>query len=142
MPTLSVWMIRTALLHLSLGFTLGGLMLFNKGMPVEGGLWALLPLHMEVLLVGWLVQLAMGVAFWILPRFHKVVAREAVYDDPRGDIRLAWAAFVLLNVGVLLAGCAGWIGGGPVQTIGRLAECLAAVAFALHAWPRIKPAGV
>jgi len=141
MPKLSVWMIRASLLHLSIGFTLGGLMLLNKGVPVEGWFWALLPLHMEMLLIGWLVQLAMGVAYWILPRFYKYVAREETYADPRGNVRLAWAAFVLLNAGVLLVGLAGWWGGVGARIAGRAAEGLAALAFAMHAWPRIKPAG-
>lgn len=141
MPKLSVWMIRTSLLHLSIGFTLGGLMLFNKGIPVDGWLWALLPLHMEMLLIGWLVQLAMGVAYWILPRFYKYVAREETYSNPRGNIQMAWAAFVLLNAGVLLVGLAGWWGGTGLRIAGRVMESLAALTFALHAWPRIKPAG-
>lgn len=141
MPELSVWMVRAALLHLAVGFSLGGLMLFNKGIPIETRLWALLPLHMEMLLVGWLVQLAMGVAYWVLPRFHKYVARQETYDDPRGIIWLAWAAFALLNAGVLLVGLALWIGGSGARIAGRLAEGGAALAFALHAWPRIKPAG-
>ena len=46
MPRLSVWFIRSALLYLLLGFTLGGLMLWNKGLPIHPVLWRLLPAHM------------------------------------------------------------------------------------------------
>ncbi|HLV45033.1 MAG TPA: hypothetical protein VKY39_08745, partial [Aggregatilineales bacterium] len=63
MPRLSVWMVRASLLYLGLGFTFGALMLANKGVPLHPRLWALLPLHAEMLLVGWAIQLAMGVAF-------------------------------------------------------------------------------
>ena len=28
-------------------------------------IWTLLPLHIEVVLVGWIVQLAMGVVYWM-----------------------------------------------------------------------------
>jgi hypothetical protein len=51
-------------------------------------------------------------------------------------VRLAWIAWALLNAGVLL-GLAG-----VTTLLGRLAEAGAALAFAIHAWPRIKPPGV
>ena len=68
MPRLSVWIIRTALLYLGIGFTFGALMLFNKGVPFDPMLWRLLRPHIEFVLLGWTMQLAMGVAFWIMPR--------------------------------------------------------------------------
>lgn len=132
MPRLSAWTVRTALVYFGVGFTLGALMLLNKGLPIDPRLWRLLPLHIEFLMFGWTLQLAMGVAFWILPRFS---------GGDRGDVRLAWAAFVLLNAGVLCVSAAQWIGGAESMLVGRVAELLAAIAFALHAWPRIKPPG-
>jgi hypothetical protein len=131
-PQLSAWLIRAALLYLGTGFTAGMLMLWNKGVPLSPGLWRLLPLHIEFLLLGWTLQLAMGVAYWILPRFFQT----------RGNVPLAVAAGVLLNLGVLAVGLGGWLGApGAVILLGRLAELLAAAAFALHAWPRVKPMG-
>jgi hypothetical protein len=131
-PRLSVFFIRAALLYLALGFTFGALLLWNKGIPLQPALWRLLPAHIEFLLLGWTVQLAFGVAFWILPRFY----------TQRGNTALAWLAFWLLNAGICLVGLAP-LAGAPhwVPVLGRLAEAAAAVAFALHAWPRIKPAG-
>lgn len=132
MPRLSRWFIRSALVYLALGFTLGGLMLSNKGVPLSPLLWRLLPAHIECLLMGWTVQLMMGVAFWILPRFQ----------GQRGNETPAWAAFFLLNAGVLLAGFGPTLAlAGGVMTAGRMAEVAAVAAFAIHAWPRIKPAG-
>jgi hypothetical protein len=92
-----------------------------------------LPLHIEFLLFGWTVQLVMGVGFWIFPRFWQ----------SRGNEKAAWLAFGLLNAGVWLAGVGPTVGA-PVliSVLGRLAEAGAAVAFAAHAWPRIKPPGV
>ena len=132
MPKLSCWFIKAALLHLAVGVTFGGLILAHKGLPLHPLLWRLLPLHIEFLLFGWFAQLALGVGFWIFPRFWR----------SRGDERPAWAAFGLLNGGVLLAGLAPLLSL-PVWAIfaGRLAEAGAAVAFALLAWPRIKPPG-
>lgn len=129
MPRLTVWMVRAALCHLLLGFTIGALLLAHKGIPFAPWLWRLLPAHMEILLLGWIVQLAMGVAFWILPRFY--TARPHAW--------LVWLAFVLLNMGVLLVALNPFLLLSlPLAFSGRIAETLAVIAFALHAWPRVK----
>ena len=138
MPILTIWMIRAALLHLGIGFTLGALLLFNRGVPLDPAIWRLLPLHIEMLLVGWMVQLAMAVAFWILPRFH---SSKHDYDNPRGIVWLAWLAFGLLNAGILAVMVGSWFGVGPLAVGGRIAEAAAALVFGAHAWPRIKPPG-
>lgn len=136
MPRLSVWMVRAALLHLGIGFTIGALMLCNKGNPIDPLIWRLLVAHMDFLLLGWTMQLAMGVAFWIMPRFSG--------EQKYGSERLAWAALILINVGVLTVALSPW--GGAVADVmalvGRTAELLAAIAFAIHIWPRVKAFGV
>ena len=134
MPRVSVWFIRTALAYLALGFTLGAIMLAHRGMPLLPPRLQLLPAHIEFLLVGWVVQLALGVAFWILPRFR--AGRE------RGREELAWLSYVLLNLGVL-SSAVGPLVALPaiIPLLGHLAQGLAAVCFALHAWPRVKAFG-
>lgn len=130
MPRLSIWMVRSALIHLLLGFTIGALLLANKGVPLHPYLWRLLPIHIELLLLGWTVQLALGVAYWILPRFQ----------NARPRVALAWTAYGLLNLGIaLVAVSVVFLPNAPLVFYGRLAEVGAAVAFALHAWPRVKP---
>ena len=94
MPRLSVWFVHIAFIHLFLGLTLGGLLLANKGFPFAPWAWSLLPAHMEFLLLCWMAQLAMGVAFWILPRLKS--------GSPRGRVNLAWGALVLINTGIML----------------------------------------
>lgn len=135
MPRLSVFYLRSALIHLFLGFTLGGLLLWNKGVPIHPQIWRLLPAHMEFLLLGWTVQLVIGVAYWILPRFRTQRKRAA----------LVWLAFALLNGGVWLVVAGGFVGtvetGNVLQFLGRAMETGAVVAFAIHAWFRVKPAG-
>ncbi|MCO5243591.1 MAG: cbb3-type cytochrome c oxidase subunit I [Anaerolineae bacterium] len=120
MPRLSTWFIKASLIYLATGFTLGALMLANKGLRLDPAFWRLLPVHIELLLTGWIVQLAMGVAFWILPRFQ----------SSRGDVRPAWAAFALLNGGLLLV-AAGTLLGAPgwIALAGRLAEVAAVAVF-------------
>jgi hypothetical protein len=133
MPRLSCWFIRAALLYLAVGATFGSLILIHKGTPVHPFIWRLLPAHVEFLLLGWTVQLVMGVGFWIFPRFWR----------SRGNETPAWLAFGLLNVGIWLAGVGPTLGA-PAWSLllGRLAEAAAIIAFAINAWPRMKAPGV
>jgi hypothetical protein len=131
MPRLSIWMVRAALLHLGVGFTVGGVLLFHKGIALDPAVWRLWPVHLELALVGWTVQLAMGVAFWILPRLQRT--------ERYGRTGLAWLAFGLINLGVLLVAAGAWWDLGTwVSLVGRSAELLAVAAFAVYIWPRIK----
>ena len=132
MPRLSAWIVRTSLLYLLAGFIFGSLMLAQKGVSYYPPIWAVLPMHMEFLVVGWLVQFAMGVAFWILPRHGR--------GRPRGDERLILAAFIVLNAGVLLAASALVL---PKALLaGRTLEAAAMLLFVLGSWGRVKPHGV
>jgi type II secretory pathway component PulM len=88
---------------------------------------------MEFLLIGWLVQLAMGVAFWILPRFAGRV--------PRGNERLVWLAFFLLNAGIWLVIVRPWLPPAWPSAAGRLLEAGAMLAYVVGSWRRVKPAG-
>ena len=130
MPTLSRVAIRTALMALGLGAFIGA---WTLAAPAFGAQppWALLPLHLELLLFGWLVQFGMGVAYWILPR-------TPGRPSERGRGFAAVAAFLLLNAGVLLAGMGPALGSDATLAAGRILELLAAVAFASHAWPRVR----
>ena len=134
MMRLSVWVVRTALVYLGVGLLIGALMLAQKGVPIEGSLLRLLPLHIEVVLIGWTLQLGMGIAFWILPRF----GREPRY----GRLTFGWLAYGLLNIGVIGVGVGQWLAAPAlIVFLGRVAEALAVLSFAAHAWPRIKPLG-
>jgi cbb3-type cytochrome oxidase subunit 1 len=134
MTRLSVCTVRTALLYLGVGFLIGALMLTQKGLPFDPALLRMLPMHIEFVLVGWTLQLAMGIAFWILPRF----SREPRY----GNQTFGWLAYALLNIGVLCAGVGQWLSAPfAVFLFGRLTELLACFFFAWHVWPRVKPVG-
>ena len=134
MPRLSVWMVRASLLYFLAGFTMGALMLFNKGVFLHPAIWRLLAPHIEFLLLGWTMQLAIGVAFWITPRLSG--------GRGRGNVKLAWLAFALLNVGILCVSVAGWSDRLPLVGVsGRLAEFIAALAFMSNIWPRVRPVG-
>jgi heme/copper-type cytochrome/quinol oxidase subunit 1 len=131
-PPLTRWFVRSALVYLVAGFTLGAAILIAKASGRAPGAWSLLPAHVDFLFVGWTAQLTMGVAFWILPRFAGGASR--------GNETLAWLAFWLLNTGALLSGLGPLLGAAPV--LGRTFEAGAAVAFGAHAWQRVKRASV
>jgi hypothetical protein len=138
MPRLSQLMIRTALLWLAIGSTIGGLVLANQGLALLPWLWTLRAAHIHMLLVGWTVQLACGVAFWILPRLDA--------SGGRGAERPAWGCYIALNGGVVigalydplaaLSDSATWLA--LLALIGLL-YLLAAVLFVIHAWRRVVP---
>lgn len=135
MPRVSVWFVRAALVHLALGFTAGAVLLAGKGVPLVPGIAPRLrPAHMEFLLVGWTIQLVMGVAIWIFPRFR---LSELAY----GRMWAAWLAFVLLNAGVWLVALSGWLAPGAALG-GRLLEIAAAAAFVANLWGRVRPFGL
>jgi hypothetical protein len=132
MPRLSVWAVRLALLYLLLGITFGALMLANKGVPFAPWIWNLLPAHIDILLFGFVIQLAMGVAFWILPR-HRT-------GSQRGNENAVWAAIGLLNIGIWVAAGVGWSNlPGIFSAVARLLEGAAAGLFAWQVWWRIRP---
>ena len=133
MPRLSVLYIRLSLVHLLLAVSLGGLLLANKGILISPAIWALLPLHIEFAFVGWMVQLALGMVFWIVPRFSR--------GAPRGDERWSWLACILLNVGILCVAAQVIAGGSVLAFPGRLLEMLGLGAFAIGNWRRVKPIG-
>ncbi len=130
MPRLSRLYVRAALVYLLAGFTIGALMLANKGVPFLPVIWRWLPAHIESLLVGWTLQLALGVAFWVAPRFWQ--------PPRRGNETGARLAFGLLNAGILLVIAASL---SPLPSwslpLGRLLELAAVIAFAVHLWGRV-----
>lgn len=137
MPRVSQYLIRIALLQLALGATIGGLLLAEKGLQVAPWLWVLRPVHVEVLLVGWVVQLACGVAIWILPRLDAA--------GSRGNLGLAWLACGALNGGVALVGLHAPLALAGLQNLNWMLavagalHALAVVAMAAHLWRRVLP---
>lgn len=133
MPTVSVWFIRCALVCLSMGFTIGAVILFNKAVPVIPSAWNFLSMHIELLLLGFILQLTMGVAFWIFPRLQ-------TFTD-RGDEKKAILAFVFLNIGIGICSVSPFFSLSYLSLIGRFFQLTAVILFLTHLWPRVYPFG-
>ena len=136
MPPLSRRMIRLAFLNCWLGMSLASFILAAKGQPdlFTGRVWQWLPAHVNLLLVGWMLQLSMGVAYWILPRLPWTLTK-------RGRVEFAIVAAFALNGGV-------WIFSGGyilfpfsiwLPLLGLALQFLGVWAFIIHALPRIRP---
>src|SRR5512140_2622964 len=132
MPRQSVWFVRSSLIYLLAGFTIGAMILAQKGRPYDAQVWRLLPVHMEFLLAGWLLQLVLGMAFWIFPRFG--------VGAVRGREALISASFGLLNLGLLLVVLQLWLP--AALLLGRLAETSGILLYIAGSWGRVKPLAV
>ncbi len=133
MPRLSSWFVHSSLVYLAIGFTLGAILLINKAMAINTLLWNLLPVHAEVLLIGWFIQLTIGVAYWILPRLSG--------KQPRGNTQLVMLAFWLINLGILLATLAALTNFQALLPVGRLMELGGVLAFMSASWKRVRTYG-
>jgi len=130
MPAPSRWLIRSSYVCLFAGMLIGALILIHKAYPLHPSMWALLPIHIELLVIGWIVQFTMGTGYWILPRYLK--------GSSRGNTRLARLMVVLLDVGIVVVIAGRLMDSAlPLAEMGRLFEILAVVLFVGLHWQRI-----
>src|SRR3954464_11393240 len=94
MYTQSRYFVRTALAYLLAAFIVGGLVLANPGLAIDGRIGVLLPVFYHLLMVGWATQMICGVALWMFPPYSR--------EQPRGDERLGWFTYAALHSGLLL----------------------------------------
>lgn len=131
MPLDSRIALRLSFLMLIIGGILGELIMYEKTGLLSISAYRFLPIHIELLLIGWLFQLAIGVAIWMLPKF---------YGKRRKD-RSASASILFLNLGVILTIIGFLTSFYPLVLSGRISEFAGGAAFVRHAWARVKPFG-
>jgi hypothetical protein len=97
----------------------------------------LTPIYFHLLMVGWVTQLIFGVALWMFPKFSAA--------QPRGNERLGWATFWLLNVGLLLRVIGEPLvvlqpetAAGLLVALSAVLQWLAGMGFVLNTWPRVR----
>lgn len=135
MPRLSIFLVRASLLHFGIGFTIAALILFNKGIPIYPWAWRLLQVHIEMLIFGWMAQLAMGVSFFALPRHT---------NHPRryGHVELGWISFVLLNLAIIIIAIGYWQVSSELIFASRILLLVSVVIYVVMIFPRVKAYGL
>lgn len=138
MPPLTRWMLKTSLLYLLAALVVGVLQSSAQLPGVSGSLpWlrSLEPVRVHLFVVGWISLLIFGVVFWMFPKYSR--------EKPRGHEALGWAAYGLLNLGLLLrvafegAAQPGTLSGWML-VVSALAQWLGGLSFFVLAWTRVK----
>jgi hypothetical protein len=136
-PTLSRWFIKAGLIYFVLGLSTATLVVAQPILNLPGQLVVLRPVYLHLLMVGWITQLIMGVAYWMFPKKSK--------EHPRGNERLGWLVFVALNLGLILRTFAeplvvlqpeGWIG--SLMMVSAMCQLIGGLVFIANTWGRVK----
>jgi hypothetical protein len=153
MPLTSRVSVKASVVYLALGALLGAILLINRWLPLGTGVSALLPSHVQFLVVGWLTQLIIGVAWWLFPPLAIGLREDASLPLRRGQAQrgsesLFWAALACLNIGILLralfAPLHTWTQIGLFNTLAGLSGLfllVAAVLFVINLWGRVRELG-
>ena len=134
MPLQARVYIRTALLHGLIAFLLGAMLLINQALNIYARLAAFQPVFYHLLMVGWVLQMIFGVAWWMFP----LQSRE----QGRGNELLGWIAFGLLNSGLILRAIfepwQAWGGWSWPLVLAALNQLAAVWLWIIALWPRVK----
>lgn len=141
MPAIARTYVKAAFVYFVAAFLLGGLMALDTWLSLGRWLRVVYLSQLHLLVVGWITQLAIGVAYWIFPRLPKEQG-----TSPRGSDTLAWIVFACLNAGLLLRfliepfhlmGPEPWLA--ALLALAGLLQAAAAVGFGLLIWRRVRP---
>ena len=153
MPVTSRLFVKASIIYLCLGAILGALMFINRWIPLGAWVSYIRVSHVEMLIVGWLTQLILGVAWWLFPPLKIGLRADAPLPIRRGQTQrgsepLFWVTFGLLNAGVLIQSVVQ-----PLYTWSRVEVfhvltgisgvllLLAAIAFVVNMWGRVRELG-
>lgn len=138
MDRFTIVMVKASLAWMLAGFVLGGLMMVDRVTPGDWRAW-LQPTHGHMLFVGWFVQFAIGIAYWLLPRKRRPEVPVGYRETP------AFVGWAMLNAGLLLR-----VIGEPMERTGNdgslsitilglsaILQVGAIVVFISQLWPRI-----
>ncbi|HLR76706.1 MAG TPA: cbb3-type cytochrome c oxidase subunit I, partial [Balneolaceae bacterium] len=128
MPVQSRWMLRLSLLYLLFGAILGAIMLIQKAFPFNAAVWVLRPVHIQLLIWGFIIQFTLGTAYYILPRYVK--------GSSRGSPALSWGIIIALNIGIFLNIIAAFYPGNSLRLTGLFFQALAVAFFVWLHWNR------
>ena len=137
MPRLTRYFIKTALVYLAVAMLLGLVLTLRSSVDLPAEILALSPVYFHLFMLGWIAQLIFGMLFWMLPKYSR--------EKPRGYEQVAWAAYILINIGLILR-----VIGEPLNTVhaewglgwllalSALLQLIGGWAFIAAVWPRVK----
>jgi hypothetical protein len=137
MPPITRWFIKTSLVFLVAALVAAVLLAAQSLWRFSPYLAGFGPAYFHLFMVGWITELIFGVAIWMLPKFTS--------QQPRGNEKILWATYALLNAGLALRIVAepfnsltpGSLWGYGV-VLSALLQWLAGMGFVVNAWPRVK----
>lgn len=137
MPPITRLFVKTSLIYLVASFGVGLSLTLRPLAPLPAVVNGLAPVYFHLFMVGWVMQLIVGVAYWMFPKWSR--------ERPRGHDSLALATYWLLNAGLLLRVVAEpaqlvsvWPEWGWLVVIAALLQWLAGMTFVINTWPRVK----
>lgn len=137
MPPLTRYFIKTALIYLAAALLVGLALAARAAFDLPAEIAAFSPVFFHLFMVGWVTQLIFGMLFWMLPKYSK--------ELPRGNEKLAWAAYLLINVGLILriigeplVALRSDLGVGWLLALSAILQLLGGWAFIANAWPRVR----
>ena len=153
MPTTSRAFVKASLIYLGLGALLGALLLVNRWVFLGTAIGSLRVSHVQFLVVGWLTQLIIGVAWWLFPPLTIGLRPGSPKPARRGQAQrgsepLIWATFLALNAGILLrsvfAPLYSWTEIGLFNALAGISGLFlltAAITFVVNLWGRVRALG-
>jgi len=146
MPVTSRTFVRASVVYLCFGAVIGALLLINRTLQ-EPAIAVLRASHVQMLIVGWLTQFILGVAWWLFPPLKRDVQPRASRRGQalRGSEALFWFTFLSLNIGTIVgasfAPLHAWT---QIELLDQMSYSsdlfllIAALAFILNIWNRVR----
>lgn len=140
MPLLARVFVRIALINLLIGFGLWIIYQAHQASLIGGTWYALHPIAIHYITVGWLTQLIFAVIYWMFP----IVNRETPY----GVVWVSWLGFLSLNFGLFVRAIfevglsQGWSGEAGLGLVGAaVLQWSGITALVLTSWNRVRHRG-
>ena len=130
MPAITRYFIKAAMLYFAAGLLTGFLISARTMFNLPAAITAMTPTYLHMLVVGWITQLIIGVAYWMFPKFSK--------ESPRGDENMGWVIWWLLNIGLVLRIIGEPLNIGWMLPISAMLQLFAVWLFIIVIWPRVK----